>query len=339
MRRLFLLAVFVAQAACATIPESPGGNDNLPNASAGPFRTITTPELGNLHVAPKALEDDEHATRDGSIVDLDGDPSTTEVYGYFAGGPRGAVPTDPPTEILRYGALDGRSFNDAAQPVLRASEPWEGGTIGAPDAVRVDGGIWLYYAARGGVGLAKSDDGKSFTREGSGPVLAGATNPGVVRLDDGSFRMFFEVKTDAGPAIDEAASPDGVHWTTRKSGHALAPASGGYDARGAGSPAPMLATSETGRAILRVYYTATDAKGAVTIGLAARFGDDGPLDRAVSPVFGTANSLGPHQPSVVAFKDFTLLFATQDSSSTSKAPAIACGVAPGDVTLPPPRPR
>ncbi len=338
MSRLLLLALVATQVACATIPESPGGNDNLPNAVAGPFRAITSTELGNLRSAPNALEDDDHAARDGSIVDLDGDPATTEVYGYFAGGPAPAVPTAAPTEILRYGALDGRSFDRAAQVVLRASEPWEGGTIGAPAAVRVDGGIWLYYAARGGVGLAKSDDGKSFTREGSGPVLADATNPGVVRLTDGSFRMFFEVPTSAGPAIDEATSADGAHWT-RKSGHVLVPAPGGYDEKGAGSPAPILATSENGRATTRVYYTATDAKGAVTIGLAARFGDDGPLERAVSPVFGTANSLGPHQPSVVAFKDFTLLFATEDKSSTSKVPATACGVAPGDTTLPPPRPR
>ncbi|HVY48041.1 MAG TPA: hypothetical protein VHB21_19270 [Minicystis sp.] len=331
-------ALACALPACATIPESAGGDDALPNAAAGPFRAITQAELGNLRSAPNALEDDDLAARDGSVIDLDGDPSTLRVAGFFAGG---GGPDARPTEILRYGALDGRSFDRAAEVVLVAAEPWEGGTVGAPAALRVDSGVWLYYAAAGGVGLAQSSDGHHFARVASSPsaglVLAGATNPGVVQLDDGSFRMFFETQTEHGPSIGEARSDDGVAWS-RLAGTAVAPTGSGYDARAAAAPAPILARTAAGRRVLRVYYTATDGAGQVTIGLAARFGDDGPLERATSPVFGTANALAPRQPSVVAFERFTLLFATEAASSTSSAPAVACGVAPGDVTLPPPNP-
>ena len=59
-----------------------------------------------------------------------------------------------------------------------------------------------------------------------------------------------------------------------------------------------------------------------------------------APRAGTAATfLAPHQPTVIAFEGFTLLYATEDASSSNTAPALACGVAPGDAVLPPPKPR
>ncbi|HEY4118440.1 MAG TPA: hypothetical protein VGM56_11320, partial [Byssovorax sp.] len=176
--RALLLFPLVLVVGCATLAESPGGGDALPNASAGPFRATVSGEIGNSRAAPNALEDLNDLSRDGFVLDLDGDPTTLSVAGFFASNPRGtgpvADPTDPPTAIERYDALDGRSFANASEVVLSASAAWEGGTIGAPDAVRMGDEVFLYYAGEGGVGLARGD-GHHFTREPA-PVLAAATS-------------------------------------------------------------------------------------------------------------------------------------------------------------------
>jgi len=361
MRRLHAaFAAALALTACATIPEPGGGGENLPSAVAGPFRAIVQVEIGNLRVAPNALEDDDEFVRDPAVIDRDGDPSTLEVVGYFGvavaqGGIKPAK-TDPTRAIRRYGALDGRSFDRSAEVVLEPTEAWEGGVLGQPSALLAGGETWLYYAAAGGIGLAKSADGHAFTRA-AGPILGAAmggwegtavpASPGVVRLADGSFRMFYEVAITADTtAIGEASSPDGVTWTRVGSGPALAPAATRdgvdqpYDDAAVGSPFPVLATSANGRAILRVYYGARDHLGAAVIGLAARYQEapSSPLQRAPAAVFGTSKPLSPREPCALLYPDFTLLFATQKAASNTDRPAVAAALAPALATLPPPDP-
>ncbi|MRG90738.1 hypothetical protein [Polyangium spumosum] len=353
----FLLALL---SGCATLADTETGGENLPSAAAGPFRPLRAGELGNLRSAPNALEDDDTFPRDPAVLDADGDPATPAVFGYFAMTPEVAGqdpdPTAPPGAIVRHGAEDGRSFDRAPLSVLTPAEPWEGGTVGAPSAVRVGGEVFLYYAAAGGIGLARSSDGAAFTRV-AGPVLgpdaagweasAVPRSPGVVVLDDGSFRLFYEVPGPGGAArIGEARSDDGVTWTRVGDGPALAPAPAGegteppYDGASVGAPAPVLVRSAEGRPILRVYYAARDSLGRSVVGLAARFdpASASPLERAVSPVFGSGSSLGPGEPCVVVGPSFTLLFATQRAGRTKSAnyPAVAVGVAPADVSLPAP---
>lgn len=361
LARAALLAA-CALPACATQPESAGGKDNLPNAGAGPFRALETEELGNLRSGPNAFEDTDNFGRDIAVLDLDGDPATFEIAGYLAVAieegdeePKADAPT---RAILRYGALDGRSFDRAADPVLTADQAWEGGVIGAPAVLQVGDELFLYYAAAGGIGLARglASDGLTFAKE-PGPVLAPdaggwekgspVKSPGVVRLDDGSFRMFYEVAiTETRSLLGEARSGDGVSWQRLGDAPALGfgtvDADAGdipYDGSGVGSPFPILATSADDRRILRVYYGARDDQGRRTIGLAARYGDDGPLQRAVSPVFGTTKPLDPSEPCVVVFAGFTLLFATEQATTTQKHPAVAVAVAPATAALPPPNPK
>jgi hypothetical protein len=356
-----LAAATIGLAACATIPEPGGGGENLPSAGAGPFRALVQAELGNLRVAPNALDTDAFA-RDPSVVDLDGDPGTLAVAGYFgaavAQGDTKPVATDPTRAILRFGALDGRSFDRAAEVVLEPTEAWEGGVLGQPSALlHDDGETWLYYAAAGGIGLAKSGDGHTFTRV-AGPILGPAASgweasgipasPGVVRLPDGSFRLFYEVTIAKDvQAIGEASSSDGVTWTRLGTAPALAPSAPRagvdqpYDDASVGSPFPVLATSGDGRAILRVYYGASDQLGSAVIGLAARYLDapSAKLQRATAPVFGTTKPLSPREPCVLAFPGFTLLFATEKSASNAAHPAVAVAAAPALAALPPPDPQ
>jgi hypothetical protein len=347
--------------ACGTLTNEGGGDVDLPNAGAGPFRALGEGELGNARSAPNALFDDETLPRDGSVIDLDGDTATLDVAGYFAANLEGEAPGSAPTLIVRYGAIDARSFDRSAEVVLDPSAAWEGGTVGAPSAVRVGEEVWLYYAAAGGVGLAKSSDGLTFSRE-EAPVLApdaggwerGAVprSPGVAIAWDGSFRIFYEVDPDGDgrTRIGEARSADGVAWTRVGDGPALAPsaptagASGAtskdlpFDGEAVGSPFPVVVTSRTGARILRLYYGARDSAGGRAIGLAARFGDDGALERAASPVFGAGSSAAPREPCALVYDRFSLLFVTQRSAVGEETLAVAAGVGPGNADLPPPNP-
>ena len=351
------LAALMGLPACATLPESAGGGNGLPSANAGPFRALVAAELGGFRSAPNGLEDDRDFGRDPAVIRADSDASSMAVFGYVAAAAtvngQDPTPTSPTRTITRYGAVDGRTFDDSALVVLTADQPWEGGVLAAPAVIRVGGELLLYYAAAGGVGLARGTDGMTFTKV-TGPVLApdpsgwehGAIpeSPGVVQLSDGSFRMFYQVQVAAGEsAIGEASSSDGVTWTRLGSGPALAAAGGDldaasapYDAASVGLPFPMLATSAEGRAILRVYYGATDGSGVRTIGLAARYGNDGPLQRGETPVFGSNGTLGPREPCVVGFGDVALLYVTESAGTTDTTPVVAEGVAPATATLPPP---
>jgi hypothetical protein len=263
--------------------------------------------------------------------------------------------TSPTRTIVRYSALDGRSFDpQSAQVVLQPDAPWEGNVVAAPSILRSGSDILLYYATPGGIGLAKSSDGTTFAKV-PGPVLGPAAggwdqgtvpaSPGVVKLAEGSFRMFYEVPVSGGgAAIGEAGSADGVAWTRLGTGPALAPSPGGdagatpWDSAAAGSPYPMLAVSGDGRPILRLYYGALDVGGLRTIGLAARYGTDGPFDRAAAPVFGANSPLGAREPCVVAFASYSLLYVTQKSAKIAGHPAVAVAVTPATATLSPAMP-
>lgn len=354
------LAFVVGALACATLGEELS-TGHLPNAAAGPFRELRQGEVGNLRSAPNVLEDGRTQLRDPAILDLDGDPATLPVAAYVAAtvAPEGedAEPAAPANAIQRFGAEDGRSFDRAAEPVLEADLPWEGGQIGAPAALLRGGELWLFYAAAGGIGLATGSlDGPSSKRDT--PVLGVAatgwdaglvpTSPGVVALPDGSLRLFYAVCDAASRcSIGEASSSDGASFTRLGEGPALAPwpaetptetGDPPYDDASVGGPAPWLTRSTTGRVLLRLYYGATDGSGRRTIALATRDGTEGPFVRALSPVFGTQVPLSPREPAVLPRVDHTLLFATQDADRKDTAPVVGAGVAPASATLPAPVP-
>jgi hypothetical protein len=348
-----------ALASCATLEGGEGGGEALPNAGAGPFRKLVSGELGLNRSAPYALSDDRDLLRDPAILDEDGDPATPAVVGYFAANLAKDPPdAAPPDALVRVRAVDGRSFERRGVTVLVPSLAWEGASVGAPAALRVGGATWLYYAAGGGIGLARSDDGEHFAREPE-PVLGAVldswelgavpASPSVVRLPDGSFRMFYEVAFgDGSTRIGEARSLDGLRFERVGEGPVLAPSAArlpsgdaAYDDAAVGSPSALVATPAVGRPILRVYYAARDRDGHQTIGLAARLlGDEGPLERAVAPVFGVGEKLQPREPCVVAGDGYSWLFVTQRAGKTKSMqyPAVAVGVAPALAELPPAAP-
>ena len=84
--------------------------------------------------------------------------------------------------------------------------------------MRIGARIALYYAAAGGIGVAVSEDGVSFTKN-QAPVLApdvsvrwettSPTAPSVALFPDGTWHMLYA----AGVSIGEATSADGYAWT------------------------------------------------------------------------------------------------------------------------------
>lgn len=351
MRARCWLLLLAGAPGCSTLAEAGGGEDNLPNAGAGPFREIDNEELGAGRAAPYVLRDDDDFPRDPAILDADGDLATLEAWAYvphtvFAEGEEPDA-ARPPNEIIRQIARDGRSFAREFEVVLTPAEAWEMGTIGRPAVLRHDGVIWLYYAAAGGIGVATSSDGVSFSRPSAEPVLApgdgweagvAPTSPCVLASADGSLRMYYEVPLASGSAIGVATSSDGVSFRRVGDRPVLAPRAGEIDAGGAAAPFALSASSAEGRAIEYLYYAATDAEAKRTIAMVARYGATGDFQHASAPVFGTTGSLAPTEPLVVRYPGYALLFVTQRAGSTGALdyPAVAAGVAPADVRLPDP---
>jgi hypothetical protein len=339
-------AAAIVSIGCATLADGEAGLDNPPSARAGPFRLFRIGEIGQERAAPYVMDDQDVALRDASVIDADGDPKTPGVEGYFAASMMGAAAGMPPSSIVRVLAPDGRSFLRTYEPILAAERAWEAGTIGAPSALLLGRTRRIYYAGGGGIGLCESTDGAPFTA-GDAPVLDAAgvpwadgppRSPGVARLPDDRFVMFFEADRGGRQVIGMAESADGVIWTADTSGPTITPGPAGtLDERFVGSPQPVVATSAQGRSVLYVYYAARGADDKQIIAMAASFLDLGEIDlvRSESAMFTPSSRVDPREPSVVRFETFTFLFVSQLRGPGQTDVVTAAGVSPGSPELPP----
>ena len=324
--------------ACATLADNGGGDVDLPNAAAGPFRPTEAGELMGSRVAPYALRDDERFFRAPSVIDEDGDPDTPAALIFAAmNTPIDGVEPDPavrPDSLVRLRAADGRSPARQFDVLLTAQDPWEGHFIDAPCAVRAGDTISLYYGAAGGLGLA-TGRGSAFTRAGGAPIVAPADtptggvprNPGVLRTDGGAYRLFYAVDEDGRSVIAEATSTDGMTFSDHRVVLRPRENEAGLDA-----PQPVTATTSQGRKLLYLYLATTTDEGRRRIDLAARFDGEASLQRAEGPVYDPGSD-APGDPFVVRKNGHSLLFATQASGTGSDYPAVAVAVAPATVSL------
>ncbi len=366
MRRASLLLAWLAcfglaGGACATLGSPPGGDTGLPSANLGPFRELTmTEEPGT----PFVFSGLGYAATEPSALAVDPtDTSSMNVYLYATATT--TTGTSTTSNIIRTRAGDGRSFYGTAldptaqRPpvVLQASLPWEGDSLTGPSVLRVGSEYYLYYAAAGGIGLARSTDGLSFTKTPS-PVLSPdpaasweTTHPhapSVALLPDGTFDMMYA----AGVSIGEATSLDGITFTRTDADPATPALDPVFSPLGATGPVPdgsvgpfdtgqvsdpcvLPVVSPAGRLVLRVLYTGYggppgDATRSSAIGFAARFGTTGRLVRQPLPVFSI--SLQEAAPTYFAWGGGEMLYVAA-TNSISGLPSIAAGLAPPTVTL------
>ncbi len=342
--RLVLFWLAALALGCATLADGEAGLDNPPSARAGPFRLLKIGEIGQERAAPYVMDDQKRGLADVSVVDADGDPSTPAVEGYFSARPADAPADSPPSEIVRVLAADGRSFERTDEVVLVAGRPWEGGTVGAPSVINLGRTRRIYYAAAGGIGMAESTDGAAFHAtdapllgEGAVPWADGPPrSPGIARLPDDSFVLFFEADRGGRTLLGLARSADGVTWTAAPE-PALGPGGpGALDEAWVGTPQPVVARSAQDRDVLYLYYGARAADGKQVIGLAASFldGDEIELERSAAAMYTPSTRVQPREPSVVRFDTFTLLFVTQLRGSMQTDLVVPAGVSPGNAALP-----
>ncbi|MBI3205913.1 MAG: hypothetical protein HYZ29_30535 [Myxococcales bacterium] len=318
---------------CGTLATEAGDTRaERPNALAGPFRLLTKDEIG-VPGAPYVLDQQFWRFRQPTVlVDEPGVVlGSTSLY---------AVATDTGVSgLYRFVAPDGRTFSEKpapSAPVIAVAD------ADAPEVVRVGDEIWLFFSAPAGIFLARSSDGVSFTVE-SAPVLGpgGAAweagkpprAPAHVQVAPDDHRLVYEVNG----RIGEARSSDGQTWDRVGGGPLLEPGDAvdgepAFDGLEVGDPDVIRARSPEGRTVTRVYYTGRAADGSTGIGLAARFGDEGPLERATAPAF--AGPRGPRAPAVVPQGSFTLLFIEQQAGTKEDWPAIAAGIAPATRRIP-----
>jgi hypothetical protein len=351
-RALALFVVATVAPCCATLASSGVGDRDLPSSGVGPFRKLEGAEVPGI--APFVLDDRLAWFREPAVLPLDDDPSSARVAMYAVAREAGSGRD----VVVRSRAEDGRSFfgtssdsGHAPPVVLRADRAWEGAGVRSPSALRVGAHVYVYYASDGGIGVAVSDDGLAFDKRDA-PVLApddaGApAAPSVAIFPDGTWHMLYA----AGVAIAEATSADGVTWTRR--GIVLAPAppvdpaalvpgeKPPFDSGQVTDPCLVPRITPAGRLHVRVLYTGYDAAPgaaarASAIGFAARFGDDGALERQPLPVY----AVGKHEaaPALFAWGGAAFLYVHQDRAATPSDvyPAVAAALAPATLSLAPP---
>jgi hypothetical protein len=355
-----LAVVTVIAPSCATTGARGEGDPDLPTAGVGPFRKLGADEVPGI--APFVLEDRVAVYREPAVLAPDGEGPGAILYA-VARGEGGDV-------IVRTRADDGRAFYGGSGDfgktppvVLSATMPWEGTSLGGPFVLRVGGEVLLYYGAAGGIGLARSTDGGLVFRKEARPVLerdqaspwetTQVRAPSVHALPGGGLRMFYA----SGASIGEAESLDGVHFTrvdpdpsTRVIEPVLGPSlpappgtllqdeRGPFDTASVGDPCAAVRITPAGRFHVRVLYTGTDASGASSIGLAARYGERGPLMRNPAPVY--AVSAKESAPALLEVAGGSYLYVQQERRADARLSymAIAGAFAPGTTTLPAPVP-
>lgn len=186
--------------------------------------------------------------------------------------------------------------------VLEAEEAWEGGYVTDPWVVeRADGSFLLFYAAAGGIGVARASQiGGPYTRD-SAPLIAavGSDVPRratVVRTADlegapaVELLVYYElagqihVGTFDGSAFDELATlePPALPQRDDRDGDEIA----------VGAPGAGVVVTPSGRSVVRVYYESRRSNGTTLIALMAT-ADGQTFDFFDRPVFAERNRQAP----------------------------------------------
>jgi hypothetical protein len=228
---------------------------------------------------------------------------------------------------------------------------WEGGYVTEPWGLVTEDGALLYYAAEGGIGVARASgiDG-TFTRVGTAPIFAGTGAevprcPSVVRTDElddapsdagmGLFDEGYYMVYELSGALHAATSSDGISFTDH--GVIMMPPIARRDRRdgterAVGCPGIAIAQPTTGRHILRVYYESRRDNDATLIGLMATL-DGVNFDFHPIPVISAYDRRMP-APRVIDSRLSILFHWGPDAVRGISIGQLRVGMAPGGAELP-----
>lgn len=202
---------------------------------------------------------DNQAVRDFALLTDESGNLVREsgnLIAYYSG--RNSV--DGKLQIGRATSSDGWTWTrDGSNPLITygTAGAWDDDNIAHGRAIKLNNGTYiLYYSGRrasddrAAIGIATSNDGISWTKHGSNPVLIPTSFglasgddlsvPWVVKLSDGTWAMLLEGADDASTTwkIYLATSSDGLSWSAGNSGSpVLTVGSGGtWDDGGVANP-------------------------------------------------------------------------------------------------------
>lgn len=344
--------------ACATLGSDGLGDVGLPNAGVGPFRRLVSGEVPGI--APYVLEG-QGAYREPAVL-LDADGTRVWLYAAATSSGRDSIPEGP--VIVRTSAKDARSFvgsgfgpGRGTALALAPSLAWEGGVVGGPFALRSEGRVLLFYAGRGGIGLASADSPEGPFTKREAPVLA-APDPGVAEWESGAPRapsaylegrtvhLFYASNGAIGEATADVSSlafrrvdadprtPTLDPVLTRSASVDLRTLAPGekppFDELAVDDPCVSVRESPAGRPVVRVLYTglAAGSARATAIGFAARFGHAGPLVKQALPVYAAKST--ERAPALLDLGARSYLYFTEPRASDARE-GVGAGFAPGNV--------
>ena len=269
----------VIAAGCASIGQEGGGADNLPNRGIIPYAMTSAEDLGADTGLLLNWTDDVGGQFTGPHAMAHDGGTLLFAEWYESEGDDGV--------IVRAESFDGLHFGQP-EVVLEADTqlPWLGGRVGAPSVIRHEG-MWFMafeFGQGSAIGLAWSVDGRHFIPHEQ-PLLepvgadeaGGIFSPSVVMIGPNEVRVFYESRSTEGVASLRSARSDDT-WQFTRDGLTLGPGVGCldvqgqpeacWDAQGVAQPDVRLATTASGRRVLRLVYVGI-GQGGKRLGFAA----------------------------------------------------------------------
>jgi hypothetical protein len=326
--------------ACGTLAEPGAGDRELPTGRGGPFRLVEPAEMNNqlcALVEVGARLDDPSPVRVANGVAL--------YFTYVRGDTRA---------ISRSLLPDGRLPAGLPAQVYAPSVPWEGDRVEAPSVAQgPNNGLWMAYAAAGGLGVSTSSDGVAWAPPAAPAlvqdVAAGEDTPlrapSLTRDPSGGWVLLYE----SAASIWMARAGDDLRFvrvdadpSTPRRDPVLAPAgerdggTGGYRSGAVGDPYLTVEQTAAGRPLWRLYFTARTTlyavdgglRADVSVGVAGSF-DGLRFDAAALPALATRVDPTASAPAMLADGPVrTLLYAGGNCSGASQRRGIRVALAP-----------
>jgi len=251
---------------CGALGAPARGDRDLPSTVLGGYAAVAL-QSSPTGSALLLSADDGSLDEPTSLLEPDGRRALYATHTTNAGAVRIARAIERHTRYLRF---------EPIQTVLEAALPWEQGAVRSPSVLRDRSTVWLFYAAGGAIGAARSSDGITFNRE-SEPVLradsahgegAAIGAPSVAAHPSGGFVMAY---ASGGSLFLARAQQLPGPWVRVGMGAAITP-SAVTDAglESLTDPALLIERTSTGRELVAIAASST-ATGVTTsvVGFAA----------------------------------------------------------------------